>query len=75
MSQHFVKGDRVRLAEVHPDRATDQFGTAMQIYPMPGVYAVQFDGEAQPRIVAGFLLANVPGHTQSIQRTMSLQSD
>jgi hypothetical protein len=74
MRHHFVEGDRVRLAEAHRDGATDQFGTVIQTYPMPGVYAVHFDGEAQPRVVAGSLLADVPSHTQSIQSTMTFQS-
>jgi hypothetical protein len=67
MSRHFVTGDRVHLAEAHPDGATGQYGTVTQTYPMPGVYAVQFDGEAQPRVVAGSLLADVPGDMQGIQ--------
>jgi hypothetical protein len=74
MRHHFVEGDRVRLPEAHPDGATDQFGTVIHTYPMPGVYAVHFDGEAQPRVVAGSLLADVPGQTQHVQGIMTFQT-
>jgi len=75
MPNHFVVGDRVRLAEVHPNGATGQFGTVIQMYPMPGVYAVQFDGEAEPRVVAGPLLVNMPDQTQRVQATMIFRSE
>jgi hypothetical protein len=75
MPHHFVAGDRVRLVETHPDGATGQFGTVMQAYPMPGRYAVQFDGEPKPRAVTGPLLAIVPGHTHRVQGTMTFQSE
>jgi hypothetical protein len=75
MSQHFVEGDRVRLAETHPDESPNQFGTVIQTYPMPGVYAVRFDGEMEPRVVAGPLLVDVPGDMHSVQRTMTFQRE
>jgi hypothetical protein len=75
MPHHFVVGDRVRLVETHPDRATGQFGTVMQTYPMPGVYAVQFDGEPEPRVVAGPLLAGVPGQAHRVQGMMTFRSE
>ena len=74
MRHHFVEGDRVRLAEAHRDGAPDQFGTVIHTYPMPGLYAVQFDGEAQPRVVAGSLLADVSGQTRHVQGIMTFQT-
>ena len=75
MRHHFIEGDRVRLVEAHADGGIGQLGTVMRTYPMPGVYAVQFDGESEPHVVAGPLLADVPSHTQSVQGTMTFQTE
>jgi hypothetical protein len=49
MPHHFVTGDRVCLIEAHAELSLGQLGTVVQAYPMPGRYAVHFDGELQPR--------------------------
>jgi len=73
MLNRFVVGDRVRIVE--PDGATDQLGTVIRISPMPGVYAVQFDGEPQHCIMSGSMLTSVSGDTPGVQGTMTFQTD
>jgi hypothetical protein len=75
MPHHFVVGDRVRVAVPHPDLATGQLGTVTQTYPMPGRYAVQFDGETQLRVLDGALLARVSGASSTPYPTMVFQSE
>ena len=75
MVHHFGIGARVRLVEPHSDLSTGQLGTVMQTYPMPGVYAVQFDGQVDLHVVPAGVLAGVPGQYQNVQSTITFASE
>jgi hypothetical protein len=72
---YLLDHSRAYLDSADQDGGIGQLGTVIRTYPMPGVYAVQFDAESEPHVVAGPLLADVPSHTQSVQGTMTFQTE